>query len=155
MKVQAKNIMTKDLVTIPSGSPLIDALSLMEKKKFRHLPVVKDTGEIIGILSNRDINYLKNIESIPVEYAMSCPVRYVDQNAPLRTAIFKFLEHKISSLLIADQNENAVGIITTDDLLWYLAYLLEDVKEQRFSISSLFDLQTVGEAARRISKSEI
>jgi hypothetical protein len=65
------------------------------------------------------------------------------------------LENKISSLLIADENEHAVGIVTTDDLLFYLAHLLDENKEKRFSVSSLLDLQTVGEAARQISNAGI
>lgn len=151
MKPTVKAIMTKELLTIPAGSPVSKAWEAMEERKFRHLPVVNTEDQIIGILSQRDLNFIKNPEVIPVEYVMSAPVMFVDQNTPLRSAIFRMLENKISCLLIADETERAVGIVTTDDLLFYLAHLLDDSKEQRFSVSSLLDLQTVGEAARQIS----
>ncbi len=155
MQAKSSAVMTSDLVTILAGSPLSEACDIMQRKRFRHLPVVNKDDEIIGILSQRDLNYIKSPDKIPVEYVMASPVVYVDQNSPLRSAIFKMLELKISSLLIADKTENVVGIITTDDLLWYLSYVLEDAKESRFSISSLFDLQTVGEAAQQISNAGI
>jgi CBS domain-containing protein len=155
MKPTVKAIMTKDLLTIPAGSPVSKAWEIMEERKFRHLPVVNTEEQIIGILSQRDTNFIKNPEMIPIEYVMSAPVMFVDQNTPLRSAIFRMLENKISSLLIADEDEHAVGIVTTDDLLFYLANLLNEKKESRFSVSSLLDLQTVGEAARQISNAGI
>ncbi|MBS1970370.1 MAG: CBS domain-containing protein [Bdellovibrionales bacterium] len=155
MKPTVKAIMTKDLMTIPAGSPVSKAWEIMEERKFRHLPVVNGNEQVIGILSQRDLNFIKNPEVIPVEYIMSAPVMFVDQNTPLRSAIFRMLEGKISSLLIANENQQAVGIVTTDDLLFYLAHLLDENKEQRFSVSSLLDLQTIGEAARQISNAGI
>lgn len=155
MQPTAKQIMTKNLLTVPVGSPLSTAWDLMEENHIRHLPVIGTTGEVIGILSQRDLNYIKNPEVIPVEYVMSAPVVSVDQNTPLRSAIARMLQLKISSLLITDQEKNLVGILTTDDLLWYLSYLLQDSKDHKFSFASLFDLQTIGEAARQISNTGI
>jgi CBS domain-containing protein len=152
---KTKALMSTKLITTTVGTPLSEAYRLMEQKRIRHLPVLNGSDEIIGILSQRDLGFIKNQENIPVEYAMSAPVVHVDQNAPLRSAIFKMLELKISSLLIADQESNVLGIITTDDLLWYLSSLLEDPKENNFSLSSLFDLRTVGEAARMLSNAGV
>ena len=151
MQASAKTIMTKDLLTILSGTSLHQAATLMKAKQIRHLPVVNPAGEIVGIISKTDLKSVLGSELIPVDYVMSTPIMSIDQNAPLRTAIGKILHNKISSLLISDQSENAIGIITTDDLLWYLAYRLEEPKEKHFSFSSLFDLHTIGEAARQIS----
>lgn len=151
MQTTLKNLVTKNLVLIPAGSPLSETWDLMAEKRFRHLPVVNSDQEIIGIISQRDLVHRKKSELIPVEEAMSSPVYFIDQHAPLRSAIFKLIEHKISSLLIVDQNKLVIGIITTDDLLWYLSSLLEDAKGKRFLFSSLFDLQTVGEIAQQVS----
>ena len=65
------------------------------------------------------------------------------------------LELKISCLLIADDRNAASGIVTTDDLLWYLAHLISEEKEDRARPNNLSydlsNLQTVGEVANEIS----
>ncbi|MBK9323546.1 MAG: CBS domain-containing protein [Bdellovibrionaceae bacterium] len=155
MQAKLSNVITRDLVTVPLGTFLSVACEMMEQKKFRHLPVADGDGKVVGIISKRGLNYIRNPEKTPVEYVMASPVVTVDQNSPLRSAIFKMLELKISSLLISDKSGAIVGIVTTDDLLWYLSYILEDSKESRFSFSSLFDLQTIGEAAQQISNAGI
>jgi CBS domain-containing protein len=49
-----RDIMTPDPVTIPVGGSLPDALGMMERGGFRHLPVV-DGERTVGLLSIRDI----------------------------------------------------------------------------------------------------
>lgn len=151
MQAALKNVMTTDLFVIPAGSPLRIARDLMDEKRIRHLPVVNASQEIVGILSQNPLFYLESLEDLSVNDVMVKNVLSIDQHAPLRYAIFRFLENKVSSLLVVDQNKAVIGIITTDDLLWYLSTLLEDAKQKRFSFSSLFDLQTVGEVARQVA----
>ncbi|MFN2594944.1 MAG: cyclic nucleotide-binding/CBS domain-containing protein [Actinomycetota bacterium] len=50
-----RDVMTKDPVTIRASSGIRDAAGIMFDKWFRHLPVVTDSGEVVGILSLRDI----------------------------------------------------------------------------------------------------
>ena len=151
METQIKDIMTKTLIAVPIGSPVALAAELMKEKRIRHLPVVDELDEIVGIISQRDFNLLENLEEIPVERVMSSPIYSIDQDTPLRSAIFKMLEHKISSLLISDENDDAVGIITTDDLLGYLVYLLDKSDKDRWPFFSVLDTQTLGEVARQLS----
>lgn len=149
MQAALKNVMTTNLIVIPADSPLRVAKDLMDEKRIRHLPVVNAAQELIGVLTQNNLFELDGMEKFSVSDVMTANVMSVDQHAPLRFAIFKFLENKISILFVVDQNLSVTGIITTDDLLWYLSTLLEDPKQKRFSFSSLFDLQTVGEVARQ------
>lgn len=48
------DIMTKDVLTVPSDRPLDQCRKIMSERKFRHLPVVDD-GKVIGLLSIRDV----------------------------------------------------------------------------------------------------
>lgn len=151
METQIKDLMTKTLIAVPMGSPVAAAADIMEANRIRHLPVVDDMDVIVGIISKRDFTLLENLEEIPVEQVMNSPIYYIDQDTPLRSAIFKMLEHKISSLLISDENDDAVGIITTDDLLGYLVHLLDTNNKERTPFFSLLDTQTLGEVARQLS----
>jgi len=150
MKTKVKNVMTKKLITLPMGSTLLQADQVMKEKRIRHLPIIDQNANIVGILSEKDLSFIKDPESIPVEFFMAHHVEFVDQEMPLRSVILKMLENKISSVLITDEIHEAVGIVTTDDLLWYLAHVLEKEKDD-LSLSDFVSLQTIGEAANQIS----
>ena len=52
--LKVKDIMTIDLVVIKPEDDLNVAMSIMNKLKIRHLPVVED-GKVIGMISIRDV----------------------------------------------------------------------------------------------------
>jgi predicted transcriptional regulator len=106
--------------------------------------------DIVGILSDRDLNTLYEAKDIPVEVMMNSPVEFVDQNLSVRKAILLMLEKKISCLLVANENEDAAGIITTDDLLWQLAHILADETADRPFLTAM-DQQTIGQVANELS----
>ena len=47
--------MTPDPVTVTEGTSLRDAANLISKNKFNALPVISDSGELIGVLTTTDI----------------------------------------------------------------------------------------------------
>ena len=46
--------MSAPAVTVDPGTPIMNALSLMTERRFRHLPIMKD-GELIGLVSIGDL----------------------------------------------------------------------------------------------------
>lgn len=53
--VTLRDVMTKNPVTIPTHTKLRDAAEIMFEKWFRHLPVVTEQGDVVGIVSLRDL----------------------------------------------------------------------------------------------------
>lgn len=53
--VSLRDAMTTDVVTIDPDTALTDAARLMFEKWFRHLPVVTPQGEVVGVVSLRDL----------------------------------------------------------------------------------------------------
>lgn len=47
-------VMTKNPRTVPPQMPVSDAVVIMIERGFRHLPIVDDTGKILGVFSVRD-----------------------------------------------------------------------------------------------------
>lgn len=47
-------VMTKPAVTIAADTPILSALSLMTRRRIRHLPIVED-GEMVGFVSIGDL----------------------------------------------------------------------------------------------------
>lgn len=50
-----KEIMTKDIITIDPDKELEDAATLLVRKKIKRLPVVDKEGNLVGIISRKDI----------------------------------------------------------------------------------------------------
>ena len=56
--VSLKDAMTSDVVTVKSDLSVREAAQIMFDKWFRHLPVVDNGGNVVGIVSLRDLNGL-------------------------------------------------------------------------------------------------
>lgn len=54
MDKQVRDVMTADVVSVAPGKSAIGALSLMSKRRFRHLPVVED-DKLVGFISIGDL----------------------------------------------------------------------------------------------------
>lgn len=154
MATLINTVMTQKLVCVYIGTSLFEAHELMKEKRFRHLPVLDLEDQIIGIISQRDLQFVPDSKNLTVEMLMTTPVEYVDTNTPLRKAILLMLEKKISSLLVMDSNQTIVGIVTTDDILWHLAHLLSEKPEEHNEIS-LPDIQTIGVVANQVAQTGI
>ena len=50
-----KHIRTSNVITINENAPLIDAVRIFKQKKFNALPVLSDSGKLVGILTVHDI----------------------------------------------------------------------------------------------------
>jgi acetoin utilization protein AcuB len=122
--------MSKKLITIRWDQPMEEAADLMEEHRFRHLPVADDSGVIVGILSDRDVNRAVNpgkpgfIADAQVSEYMSWPVITVDENLALRDAAQGMIDEKVSAFLVTDANKAIVGIVTSEDMLKALVKLL-------------------------------
>lgn len=152
--MQLKDIMSKSLITIPMGTRLSEATELMTEKRIRHLPVVDKSGSIIGILSSKDLPPFSEIRDLKVEYFMSTAVIVLPQEAPIKDAALKMLENKISSIVVYDEEGKASGIVTSDDLLWYLFTQLQK-ENHKSAFSTIVDLPTIGQLAHTISNAGI
>ncbi len=59
----AKDVMSKDVITVGPDKVIEDAATLLVQNKIKRLPVEDSEGKLIGIVSRKDImNYLFNVE---------------------------------------------------------------------------------------------
>ncbi len=147
MSQATHDIMSKKLVTIPMSTTASKALQVMEECRIRHLPVVDEMSDVVGVVTKQDL-----VDSeLFVELFMSSPVEYLDQGTPLQRVIFRMLEKKISCILVGNDKEDAIGIVTTSDLLWYLAYLLGKETEEHQTLWNIVNLRTIGDVTRSLA----
>jgi len=107
--------MIVDPITIGPDSRISDVLAIMEKYRISGVPVVK-SGELLGIITNRDLRFETNLEQ-KVEAVMT-----KDNLATARVGITleesKAILHKrrIEKLLVVDEEGRLRGLITIKDI---------------------------------------
>lgn len=119
--------MTYQPHTIGNDQTLAHAQKVMRDLKVRHLPVLKG-GELIGILTDRDINLVLSFETpeasqMKVEEACSERPYTTNPSTPLDQVVSHMAEKKYGSAIVTD-NGKVVGIFTEVDAMKALAELL-------------------------------
>ncbi|MFP4631842.1 MAG: IMP dehydrogenase [Halobacteriales archaeon] len=108
-------LVTRDVVTVEPGSTVDDALGLMDREGVSGLPVVSD-GELVGIVSNRDLRTLFHRRDARVKEVMTEDVVTVTEDVETDEALELMHEHRVERLPVVDSGE-VVGIVTMDSIL--------------------------------------
>jgi predicted transcriptional regulator len=108
--------MTPNPLTADPTEKLLSVQKRMTDGKFRSLPVVKN-GQVIGIITDRDIRRKTGNEIIHVQAAMSRDLLTVTPQTSVWDAARLLFERKIGGMPVLDDQLALVGIITTSDLL--------------------------------------
>jgi CBS domain-containing protein len=61
--MQVKDIMTRDIVTLPPTAPVIDALKIMSARNIGRIPIIQDE-KILGIVTRTDIIKVTELKQI-------------------------------------------------------------------------------------------
>ncbi|MCL6481073.1 MAG: IMP dehydrogenase [Firmicutes bacterium] len=113
--------MIVDPVTISPEMSVAQALEIMSKYKISGLPVTKGT-RLVGILTNRDLRFEKNLNQ-PVRNLMTKEnLVTVPVGTTLEQAERMLQKHRIEKLLVVDQEFNLKGLITVKDIQKKLDY---------------------------------
>lgn len=142
MENKINRIYTKKLVSIKEGNTLAEAEDLMNNYNIRHLPVVDSEDILVGILSKSDFIGLKYADSrmsgFTVRDLMSSPVKAVAPDAKVRDVAKLFVDKKISCALVI-KNDEAVGIVTSEDLLRLLAEKDSSLVHEKLDLAAMAD----------------
>jgi CBS domain-containing protein len=111
-----------EVATISSDAPLSDAVDELGARKIGAL-LVMDGGEVIGILSERDIVYRlrehgAQVLDWAVSRAMSSPVMHVTPDAEILHAMALMTQQRIRHLPVIGDGE-LKGIVSIGDLVKY------------------------------------
>ena len=112
---RAESGMIYDPVTITGDRTVGDALQLMQENHIGGIPVVDGDNRLIGIVTNRDLRFQKDM-SIPVSKVMTSENLVTTTDPSLEHASQILLEHKIEKLPVVDADGHLVGLITYRDI---------------------------------------
>ena len=125
-----RNWMQREVVTVTPDDTLATALRLTRKHRVRHLPVVLPTGDLAGILSDRDIRLAMPsplttpdaersdfLERTAIAGIMTREVITIGPEETVEDAAKQLYHHRIGSLPVVDAHLRLEGIITETDIL--------------------------------------
>jgi acetoin utilization protein AcuB len=134
--VTARELMTENPVTVPATAKARQAVQLLQTLEIRHLPVVDETGELVGMLSDRDLRalsipyligdeYVGNVAAardLSVASLMNADVLSVTPDAGAWEIVDLMLDNKIGAVPVTEADGTLVGIVSYVDLLRQLPF---------------------------------
>lgn len=113
---RAENGMIYDPVTIQRGRTVRDALALMAEYHIGGIPVVDDDLHLVGIVTNRDLRFERDLNKHVEEVMTSENLVTTNQQTDLVAASRILQENKIEKLPVVDKEGRLVGLITYKDI---------------------------------------
>ncbi len=117
--LKAKDIMTKDVITIEPEVTLDKAIKKLVKNKISGMPVVDDSGKMIGIISEKDIlnfafsGYLRNTK---VKKAMSKNVIHFTPETRIEKIAVAISKYQFRRVPIVKDGK-VIGIVSRRDII--------------------------------------
>lgn len=114
--------MIQDPLTLHEGALVKDAFTIMKENKIGGIPIVDKQNKIVGIVTNRDLRFQKDMAR-PISEFMTRENLVV---APIGTNLIKAEEilqnHKIEKLPVVNADGILVGLITFKDIQKFKYY---------------------------------
>ncbi|AFK22212.1 CBS domain-containing protein [Pyrococcus sp. ST04] len=162
-KRKVEEFMTKDVITLTPDDTVAKALATMRDHAISRIPVVDEEGKLEGLVTLHDliIRFIKPRfkaqkgevvgEKIPpfsmkLREAMLKGVITILPDATVREAVSTMKDNNIDGLVVVDENNKVVGVLTVKDLLLPISRMVE--KEARFYLQLGGDATALSEFTR-------
>lgn len=129
--MNAKDIMSKPVITVSETTTLNEALDLMRQNGIKHLVVVKSVDQIVGMISDRDVKKFASpfvgsskqtkqdvaTFHIPLKNIMNKQVVSVNSDDSIKIVVEKMLQHTIHAIPVKNvADDTLIGVITATDI---------------------------------------
>ncbi len=113
---RAENGMISNPVTILKGATVGDALNLMAEFKIGGIPVVDQDGVLVGIVTNRDLRFQRNLTTEVDEIMTKNNLITTSRTTDLEAAADILQQYKIEKLPVVDSDNKLIGLLTYKDI---------------------------------------
>ena len=113
---RAENAMIYDPVTIAKDATVGDALSMMAEFKIGGIPVVDPQGSLIGIVTNRDLRFQRDMQTKIDDVMTKENIVTTSRDTDLEAASDILQQHKIEKLPVVDEQNKLIGLLTYKDI---------------------------------------
>ena len=108
--------MILDPITLSPDKTLRDALDLMARFSISGVPIVESDGRLVGIVTNRDLQFETQLDRIIGEVMTSESLITAPEGTTLEDAEKILHEHRIEKLPVVDEAGALQGLITVKDI---------------------------------------
>ncbi len=108
--------MIVDPVTLPAHASVSEALRLMAHYHISGVPIVDDTDHLVGILTNRDLRFVEDVDQAIEHVMRKPPLVTASPGTTLEEAKELFWQHRIEKLPVVDEHNVLCGLITVKDI---------------------------------------
>ena len=109
--------MIQDPVTLSKDASAGDALAIMREHRIGGIPVIDDSGLLVGIVTNRDLRFEKQASRPITELMTSDNLIVTKDGSDLSQAEQILREHRIEKLPVVDDGGQLIGLITYRDII--------------------------------------
>src|SRR6476660_4016606 len=103
-------------ITMAPNQTLAEALELMRVHRISGIPIVEKSGKLCGILTNRDVRFAENPKQSVSELMTKDNLATVGLGTSEDVARRILHEPPIEKLLVVDDRDHLVGLITVKDI---------------------------------------
>ena len=115
-RLTVAEVMTTDVVTVSTSTPVKEAAGLMSQRRIAAIPVIGADGTLVGIISETDF-IGKRVDVEVVGELMSAPVMTARPGDLVPLVARILLARNVKSLPVVDDGARVVGIVSRADLL--------------------------------------
>ncbi len=132
--MRVRDLMTRDVIAARPGDTLAHLRDLMVDRDVRHMPIIEGEGDLVGLVSQRDLlrNHLIEQTDVPdfiedallerllVRELMTTGVVSIEPESDIREAAQIMYENKYGCLPVVE-GTRLVGILTESDFVRLMA----------------------------------
>jgi IMP dehydrogenase len=108
-----------DPITLHPEQTMAEAVRLIKENKIGGIPIVNDKQILVGILTNRDIRFEKNMRKPVSEVMTKENLITAPEGTTLAKAEELLKKHKVEKLPIVSKSKKLMGLITFRDIIKY------------------------------------
>jgi len=127
--LEAKDIMTKQVVCIRKDTPIFEAIRMMADNNITGIPVIDDDSTLVGMLSEQDVLRLFHTyddeRDRTVNDFMTQPAIHFEENEPLLDVCYCLRDNSIRRVPVTS-NGKVTGVISRSDILKRILFQWEN-----------------------------
>jgi CBS domain-containing protein len=111
----ASDLMTRSVKTMLDKNTVKEAIDLMKKYHIHHLPIMNETKELVGMISDKDL--IRISDTVTLGERMQTEVIVCKENTQIQILAMIMLHENIHSMPVIDEVNKMIGIVTQSDIL--------------------------------------
>ena len=133
--ILAKDIMTKNIISVKEYTPIYEALALLSENHISGMPVIDEDNSVLGILSEKDVLKVMidprlGAQSVVGDYMSRDVISFTEEDNAVSICKFFMSSHVRRVPIVRD--EKLVGIVSRRDIVQAIIEMRSKMDALRF-----------------------